>query len=153
MAKSLNLDEFEEDVKKTQGKHNKYTRFMEEAINNPEPKESKDTSKRINMAFTDENYEALQSEANRFGVNMAFYVNTLVRIVEEADIEAYIESQPIKRTKNNVARRKGNPAKRINLKFHEDTHKKLKQGAEKYNQTITQYMNVIIEVYEQDKHK
>lgn len=153
--KKFDLDEFNSDTSKTQAKHRKYSGYIEkveEAVTAPVQIKEGEIVKRINMAFTDENYETVQGEANRLGINLAFFLNTLVRIVDESDIDSYIESQPIKRTKDNVARRKGNPAKRINLKFHEDTHQKLKDGAEKYNQTLTQYMNVIVEVYAQDKN-
>lgn len=141
------------DTSNTQVKHKKYTYLLEQAVNDDgnDPIESTEF-KRINMAFTDQNYELIQSETNRMGINFAFFVNTLIRIVEKNDIDAYIESLTIKRTKHNVARRKGNPSKRINLKFNMDNYQKLQSGAEQYDQTLTQYMNIIIEVYAQGIH-
>ena len=143
----------DESTEKAQAKHKKYTYLLEQAVteDSKEPIESTEF-KRINMAFSDRNYELIQSETNRMGINYAFFINTLIRIIEKKDIDAYIDSMVIKRTKYNVGRRKGNPAKRINLKFNMDNYQKLQSGAEQYNQTLTQYMNIIIEVYAQGIH-
>lgn len=137
----------------TQPIHKKYTSLIEQAINE-DNKVSYETTefKRINMAFTDPNYEIIQTETNRMGINYAFFLNTLIQIVDKNDVDDYINSLTIKRTKYNVARRKGNPSKRINLKFNMDTYQKLQSGSEQYNQTLTQYMNIIIEVYAQGIH-
>lgn len=109
-------------------------------------------SKRINMAFSNENYELIMSETERLGITCVYMINTLARIVEEEDIEAYISSQVIRRSRNNVMRRKGSPAKRINIRFSPEIYDRISRGAVRYDQTITQYVNTIIEVYAQDKH-
>lgn len=147
MAKKLDLSSYKKaDTSKTQSKHNKYTTFLQNEMANAEPL-VKEEIKRFNMAFTDENYAVIQEEANKLGINLYSFIGALINIVPDEDIDEYIDSLPIKRTKDNVARRKGNPAKRINLKFSEAQHKKISARAERYNQTITQYVNVVIEVY------
>ena len=106
--------------------------------------------KRINMAFTDNNYRFIQDETSRLGINCAHLLNSLIRIIETDEIDRYVASQPLRKG-NNAIRRKGHPAKRINLKFPMDTYQKLSTGAERNGTTLTQYLNMIIEVYNQDK--
>ena len=108
-------------------------------------------SKRINMAFSDSNYRIISEESERLSVSFVYFINSLIRIVDEKDIAKYINAMPIRRTKDNISRRKGKPAKRINLKFSPELHDSLSRGAASYNMTITQYMNTVIEVYAQDK--
>lgn len=105
------------------------------------------TPKRINMAFTDANYKLISEESERLSVSFVYFINSLIRIVDEKDISRYIESMTIRRSKDNISRRKGKPAKRINLKFSPELHSMLSRGAASCNMTITQYMNTIIEVY------
>ena len=168
MAKKLNLDAYISDTSKTQSIHNKYTRYFENEEFNPEtlPKKNPENtspaardnlsltveSKRINMAFSNENYELILSETERLGITCVYMINTLAQIIEEKDIDDYINSQLIRKSKNNVMRRKGCPAKRINLRFSPEVYEKINEGARRYDQTITQYVNTIIEVYTQDKH-
>lgn len=156
MAKKLNLDAYKTDTSKAQPSHNKYSRFFENeglSVNDVKPasesvsESSAAQSKRINMAFFDPNYELIQNETARLGITCVYMINTLVQIVEESDIDDYIKSQTIRRTKNSVLRRKGNPAKRINLRFSPAVYERISCGAQKYDQTITQYVNTIVEVY------
>ena len=160
MAKKLNLDEYKSDTSGTHQAHNKYTRYFENellstdkaASSEGEPKNhTKENTaaplKRINMAFTDNNYDLIMGETERLGISCVFMINTLVRAVEEEDIEKYLSSLPIRRTKNNIPRRKGSPQKRINLKFTPEAYSKAAKGAENTEQTITQYVNTVIEVY------
>lgn len=107
------------------------------------------TAKRINMAFSDANYRLISEESERLSVSFVYFINSLIRIVDEKDIGRHIGAMTIRRSKDNISRRKGKPAKRINLKFSPELHSKLSRGAECYNMTITQYMNTIIEVYAQ----
>lgn len=165
MAKKLNLDAYKSDTSNAQPTHNKYTRYFENEIlsadkadpsaKNAESKTGEISDaplKRINMAFTDSNYELILSETERLGITCVYMINTLVQAVEEEDIEKYLSSLPIRRTKNNVPRRKGSPQKRINLKFSPEAYSKAVNGAERTNQTITQYVNTVIEVYAQYQH-
>lgn len=122
-------------------------------LNSDVPTSGTHTAKRINMAFSDANYQLISQESERLSVSFVYFINSLIRIVDENDISRHISSMPIRRTKDNISRRRGKPAKRINLKFSPELHSKLSRGAESYNMTITQYMNTIIEVYAQDMHK
>lgn len=109
-------------------------------------------SKRINMAFSDMNYEFLSTECDRLSVSFVYLINSLIRMTEDKDIESYVSSMKICRSKEHVMRRRGRPAKRINLKFDGELHDRLNRGAMHYNMTMTQYMNTIIEVYAQNRH-
>lgn len=110
------------------------------------------TAKRINMAFSDANYKLISEESERLSVSIVYFVNSLIELTDENKIARYIDSMVIKRSKDNVSRRRGKPAKRINLKFEPKHHSKLSAGAEGCNMTVTQYMNTIVEVYAQDIH-
>ena len=111
------------------------------------------TGKRINMAFTDANYKLISEESERLSVSFVYFINSLIRIADEEAVSRHIGAMAIRRSKDNVSRRKGKPAKRINLKFEPELHGKLCRGAESFNMTVTQYMNTIIEVYAQDMHR
>lgn len=165
-GKKFDLGEYNIDTSKTQAKHNKYSAFIENETEKPEPisaaGENKKAvvtaydaqqAKRINMAFTDENYALIAGESERLAVSFVYFISSLIRIVDESDINSHIKAMTIPRSKDNVSRRRGNPAKRINLKFSPELHEILCRGAESHNMTITQYMNTIIEVYAQDKHR
>lgn len=180
-AKKFDLGAYSSDTSKTQAKHNKYSAFIEneteDAPAHEKAEESKkavaDTSdniisakpvsdenisedgasKRINMAFTDENYALIAGESERLAVSLVHFISSVIGMTDEKDIDSYISAMAIPRTKDFVARRRGNPAKRINLKFSPRLHSRLSRGADAHNMTITQYLNTVIEVYAQDKHK
>ena len=148
-GKKIDLSSYKNiDTEKTQVKHNKYTRFIENEVA-AAPESEADKLKRMNMAFTDNNYTLIQSEANRLGINMAYFINAVIRAVPDDDVDKYLDALPIRPSKNHVPRRKGNPAKRLNFKIEDDAHVKITAGAEKHNETLTQYANTIIEVYAQ----
>lgn len=111
------------------------------------------TAKRINMAFSDANYKLISEESERLSVSFVYFINSLIRIADEEAVSRHIGAMTIRRSKDNISRRKGKPAKRINLKFEPELHSKLCRGAESFNMTVTQYMNTIIEVYAQDMHR
>ena len=111
------------------------------------------TGKRINMAFSDANYKLISEESERLSVSFVYFINSLIRIADEEAVSRHIGAMTIRRSKDNISRRKGKPAKRINLKFEPEQHSKLCRGAESFNMTVTQYMNTIIEVYAQDMHR
>ena len=125
-------------------------KLTEEVLSDSAASSETPASKRINMAFSDANYRLISEESERLSVSFVYFINSLIGIVDEKDIAGYIGAMTIRRTKENISRRKGKPAKRINLKFSPELHSKLSRGAECYNMTITQYMNTIIEVYAQN---
>lgn len=145
MAKNFNLGST--NTTPVQGKHNKYSRYLEEEISAP-TQETK-VVKRINMAFTNDNYKMINEESERFGTSMVYLVNTLIRIVDAKDVDTYIDSLPIKPNKKHVARRKGSPSERINIGFDKDTYSKIEEGSEKYDMTLKQYLNILLDVYTQ----
>ena len=149
--KNLDLSGYKkQDTEKAQDRHNKYTSYIKNELIS-QPKIDKKAWKRINMAFTDENYALIQHESERLGISFFSFVDAVIHIVPEQDIRSYLESQPIRRTKENVARNKGKPAKRINLKFSDEAHKIITVGANQYNQTLTQYVNTVMELYAQEQ--
>lgn len=165
MAKKLDLGAYMTGTPQTQHTHSKYTRYFENEggelpeITPPEPvteaagesvPEQKD--KRINMAFSDKNYSVIMEETERLGITCVYMINTLVTVMERTDVEEYLSRLPIRRTKDNIPRRKGSPMKRINLKFTSAAYTAASAGAEATNMTITQYVNTVIEVYAQGMH-
>lgn len=125
--------------------HGKYAAYLE-----AEQKENEKTekAKRINMAFSDAVYEKVQAESEKYGISIAYYINAMLRQTKENQIDLYYANQIIKPSKANVPRRKGKPAHRITLRFDPDVYKKIVFGAERYNQTLTQYVNLVIEANE-----
>lgn len=177
-AKKFDLGAYSSDTSKTQAKHKKYSAFIEnETEDAPAPQKAEEAkkavadnivsakpasdeatsedgaSKRINMAFTDENYALIAGESERLAVSLVHFISSVIGMTDEKDIDSYISAMAIPRTKDFVARRRGNPAKRINLKFSPQLHSRLSRGADAHNMTITQYLNTVIEVYAHDKHK
>lgn len=101
-------------------------------------------AKRINMSFSDDVYMHIMTEAERLGVSTSAYVNEMLRLKDTESIENYYNSLLIKPSKNFVPRKRKEKSKRINLTFQPDVHEKILLESEKYNQTITQYVNMIL---------
>ena len=163
--KSFNLTEQYGKVdqpEEKKAKTSKYSHFIENEILNPTPEPTptpstettteekevaeKSGDKRMNMGFSNANYEFLQNETSRLNINIAHFINTLIRIIEVDDIDAYIQTQAI-RLGMGASRRKGNPLQRINLKFTAANDSKVAREAAKHNTTKTQYVNMLIEFY------
>jgi len=148
MGKKFNigLDESFDISKKSESKFSRYLQDLEDEIAKPREDVSADL-KRINMAFTDPNYEMILEYSERYQVTMAHLINVMARVTKDEDIEDYITSLPIKPTKNHVRRKKGARSKRINIYFENDVYEKIEKGAEKHNMTLTQYLNIVLSVY------
>lgn len=135
------------DIKQAQDTkpHGKYAAYLE-----AEKEESHRTekAKRINMAFSDTVYEKVQRDSEKYGTSIAYYINTVIRQTKKEQIDSYYANQLIRTSRSNVPRRKGKPAHRITLKFDPDVYAKIAFGAEQHNQTITQYVNLVIEANE-----
>lgn len=97
------------------------------------------------MAFSDDLYEKIYSESGRLSVGLAYYVNAIIRQADPEKVHAYYEAQPIKASKSCIPRKKGKPAKRITIKIDPDVYDILTVGAERHNQTLTQYANLVLE--------
>lgn len=123
--------------------HEKYAAYrkVEESID----KSIVDESKKINMAFTNTVYTIIKNEAERLGVTAAYYINEMIRNANSEHIRNWYDQLPIKPSKDFVPRRKGQAAKRIYVKFDADVYKKIVAGSDMYNQTLTQYVNMILE--------
>ena len=104
-----------------------------------------ETSKKINMAFTDSVYTTIKCEAEKLGVTAAYYINSMVRNADPEVIRRWYDRLPVKPSKDFVPRRKGQASKRIYVKFDMDVYDKIVDGSNMYNQTLTQFVNMILE--------
>ena len=132
-----------QDIKTENVSHKKYSVYWQAEEKEREEYVEK-TEKRINMAFQDAIYERILAESARLGVSAAYYINEMIRQADPETVRAYYDAQPVKASKDYVPRRKGSPAHRITLKFSPDVYEKIYTGAKEYNQTLTQYANLII---------
>lgn len=143
VKKKLDLSDLHWDDKK---KHEKYAAYRKAAEEVTEPSEQpSENPKRINMAFSDDVYNWIQAESARLGVGAAYYVNAMIRRTAQETVQVFYEAQPVKASKDCIPRRKGKPAQRITIKIDPDVYGMIAEGAEKYNQTLTQYANLVLE--------
>ena len=96
------------------------------------------------MGFSEENYMKISSQSEKLGISMVSFINTSVEQSDSDEVDKYINSLSVKPSKDMIPRRRGNKMKRINIRFTMSAHKILKDGAEKHNQTLTQYLNLIL---------
>ena len=104
----------------------------------------KDKGIRINMGFSEENYMKIRSQSEKLSISMVSFINTSVEQSDSDEVDKYINSLSVKPSKDMIPRRRGNKMKRINIRFTMSAHKILKEGAKKHNQTLTQYLNLIL---------
>lgn len=123
--------------------HGKYAAYLQAEKASEKPVDNH--SRRTNMAFSDDLYEKIYSESERLSVGLAYYVNAIIRQADPEKVHAYYEAQPIKASKSCIPRKKGKPAKRITIKIDPDVYDILTVGAERHNQTLTQYANLVLE--------
>lgn len=147
--KKFNLETYNSDTTRTQYKHKKYTTYIENEVEESTNSDSiRDTSsKRINMAFSDENYEYIISQSNKMLIPIAAFLNSIIPKIDDEEVGCYLQKLSVTRSKDNISRRKGNKVKRINLKFQNDVYNKIVLGADKFNMTLTQYVNTIVEIF------
>lgn len=145
--KRLDLSDLHWDDKKKHEKYAAYRKAGEEAAEPSEKPSEKpsENPKRINMAFSDDVYNWIQAESARLGVGAAYYINAMIRRTDKETVHVFYEAQPVKASKNCIPRRKGKPAQRITIKIDPDVYGLIAEGAEKYNQTLTQYANLVLE--------
>lgn len=170
-SKKLDLGQYKTSTVKVQHTHDKYTSYLEnDAVNtetaaeknqpvfkepiieNKEPVKAEenaaeDISKRINMAFSQQNYGFIQEMTDRLGLTAGYFVSELIKKTDDCDVEKYLNAQPVRMTKNFVHRRKGMPAKRINLRFDGETYSKMNSSSEKLGLTLTQYVNSVLNIF------
>ena len=154
--KNLDFSEFNVQTKDShsQEKSGKYSAFIEnEKAQNKETELIEDNTsgekeKRVNMAFTDNNYKLITSETSRIGVNFMYFLNYIINSISNEEIDKFMDSHPLLRGgRRSAPRRKGNKLKRINFKINTENHEKLNTCALKNNATITTIVNAIIEMY------
>lgn len=156
--KKLDLFEMYEDTGKAYDRHNISTSQAQDTENKPlekyaayrQAEESSNTKastkpKRTNMAFSDDLYEKIFRESERLSVSLAYYINTVIRQADQEKVRLYYEAQPVKTSKACIPRKKGKPSKRITLKIDPDVYDIITAGATRYDQTITQYANLVLE--------
>lgn len=170
-SKKLDLGQYKTSTAKVQHTHDKYTSYLEnDAVNtetaaeknqpvskepiieNKEPVKAEENaaeeiSKRINMAFSQQNYGFIQEMTDRLGLTAGYFVSELIKKTDDCDVEKYLNAQPVRMTKNFVHRRKGMPAKRINLRFDGETYSKMNSSSEKLGLTLTQYVNSVLNIF------
>ena len=145
-------DKYKIDTRKIQdstherhGKYEAYRRAEEKLEKKVEEEAISAEAKKINMAFTDAVYNTIKAESERLGVAAAYYINTVIRQSDSESVQTYYEQQPVKVSKDCIPRKRGQAAKRIFIKFDADVYRMIVAGAEKYNQTLTQYVNLVLE--------
>lgn len=170
-SKKLDLAQYKTSIAKVQHTYGKYTSYLENdaAKSNEVSEQSKpvskepivekqepvkagetsaeDISKRINMAFSQQNYGFIHEMTDRLGLTAGYFVSELIKKTDDGDVEKYLDAQPVRMTKNFVHRRKGMPAKRINLRFDGDTYSKMNSSSEKLGLTLTQYVNAVLNIF------
>ena len=139
------------DTRQIQNKeeHGKYAAYRqaEEAIEKCTKEKSPATEpKKINMAFSDEIYDIIKDGTKRYGVTAAYYINELIRNADSESIRKWYDKLLVKPSKAFIPRIKGQASKRIFIKFDADTYHKIAVGAEQYNMTLTQYVNMVMEL-------
>ena len=103
------------------------------------------TTKSIKMGFSNSNFLYLTEASENLGVSKSYIVNRLVNTLDSEAISNYINKMPIPPSKDMVTKKKGSPLPRINIIFTSDTHSILSNEAEKHNQTLTQYVNILLD--------
>lgn len=103
------------------------------------------TTKKIKMAFSKANYEYLSNASENLGVSKSYIINRLIATLDSEAVSGFISNMLIPPSKDIVSRKKGAPLARINIIFNMDTHSVLSIEADKHNQTLTQYVNILLD--------
>lgn len=119
-------------------------RKVKAAENAHSPAPSDKLPKRINMAFSERNYNYIHEQTDVLGLTAAYFVSELIKNTAEADVEKFLDEQPVRVTKDFIRRRKGMPAKRINIRFDGGAYSKMTGSSDKLGITLTQYVNTVI---------
>ena len=112
------------------------------------PNEGEEKIHRVNMAFSDSNYEFISSETYKLGVNFMRFLNHIISSTSVEEINSFMDHHPwLKGGRSAAPRRRGYHMKRINFKIYKENHEKLKICASNNNATITTIVNAILETY------
>ena len=126
------------------GKYETYRRAEEKLEKSTEEYLSKEP-KKINMAFTDRVYDIIKEESEKLGIAAVYYINATIRQANLDHIQKFYDQMLIKPSKDCIPRKKGQASKRIFIKFDADVYNMIVSGSEKYNQTLTQYVNMVLD--------
>lgn len=100
------------------------------------------------MAFSDNNYEFLLSETSKLNVNFMYCLNTIINSTTDEEIKQFMDNHPLlKGGRSSAPRRRGHHMMRINFKLSTQNHEKLRACASNNDATITNIVNVILEIY------
>ena len=113
------------------------------------PKTSRTIDKFVNMAFTDENYEFIVSEASKLNAHFTNFINLAISSTSDKEIEDFITKNPIRQCKSLASKRTGEHLKRIYFKLSTENFEKIRIAAEQNDSSKTVIVNVILEVYRQ----
>jgi len=105
-------------------------------------------TKRINMAFPDKTYNFIIEQAYKYCINYSHLIRYIVRTVNKTELNNYVESQPMRKG-SHAFRRRGYRMKRMNVQFSPEIYSFITEGAKEHGTTVTQFVNMIIELYAQ----
>lgn len=126
--------------------------IKEELTASPQTETAGPASKKIKMAFSQSNYRFIKETSEELGQTMYALVNYLITMTSATKVDKYISEMLMPPTKNNIPRKKGAALPRISLTFTPEAHSILTREADRYNQTITQYANIVIEIARKQYH-
>ncbi len=127
------------------GKYEAYRRAEENQKRHVEEKVASAEPKKINMAFTDKVYSTIKEESEKLGIAAAYYINAAIRQADPDHIQAFYDQLLIKPSKECIPRKRGQAAQRLFIKLDADVYNRVVSGADQYNQTLTQYVNMVLE--------
>lgn len=104
------------------------------------------SSKKIKMAFSQPNYDFIREKSDELGQTMYALVNYLITTTPAEKADTYISEMMMPPSKDNIPRKKGAALPRISLTFSPEAHNILQREADRHNQTITQYANILVEI-------
>ena len=164
-AKKLDLGSYRTGTGKTQTNHSKYKSYLENDTEEQKASSPKKTdkaavsektaenpSKRINMAFSQRNYSYIYEKTEAAGLTIAYFVSGLIKNTEAADVEGFLNAQPVRVTREHVSRRRGMPAKRINIRFDGEAYSKMTGSSERLGITLTQYVNSVLSLAQEKNY-
>lgn len=144
-SNNINIRQIQDNSYEPHGKYEAYRRAEEKLEKHIEEKVTSAEPKKINMAFTDKVYDMIKEESGKLGIAAAYYINSAIRQADPDHIQAFYDQLLVKPSKACVPRKKGQAAQRLFVKFDADVYNMIVSGAEQYNQTLTQYVNMALE--------
>ncbi|MBU5679002.1 hypothetical protein [Blautia sp. MSJ-9] len=142
---NIDTSQIQDKKREIHGKYEAYRRAEENLENHAEEGGTSAKPKKINMAFTARVYDIIKEESEKLSIAAAYYINEAIRQADLNHIQAFYDQLLIKPSKDCIPRKKGQAAQRIFIKLDADVYNMIVAGAEKYNQTLTQYVNMVLE--------